>query len=214
MQPARSMKSFLRESALWTLANALGVLVPTSTVYLLMHGLLGIPMFRVSVMISATALLTLTWGSWSGLVWAQNRLLRASMQMMTVLPGLLLLGLAGAGFWIGQGAMIIWLGLGLTGLGTVAASSMLARNIGATAVCQSPRRFLSGLALFPFFATAGSGFVYFLWYTFLSNPFHSDWRAIFSLSFFFITTLSAVLVSTIIPALSTLFCRRIAALRD
>lgn len=208
------MKSFLRESALWTLANALGVLVPTGTVYILMHQVLGIPMFRVSAIVSVTALLTLTWGSWSGLVWAQNRLLRASMQMMTVLPGLLLLGLAGAGLWIGQGAMIVWLGLALTGLGTVAASSMLAKNIGSTAVCQSPRRFLSGLALFPFFATAGSGFVYFLWYSFLSNPFHNDWRAIFSLSFFFITTLSAVLVSTIVPALSTLFCRRLAALRD
>lgn len=214
MQPTRSMKSFLRESALWTVANALGVLVPTTAVYVLLHIVLGVPMFRVSAAISATALLTLTWGSWSGLVWAQNRLLRASMQMMTVLPGLLLVGLAGVGIYVGQGAMIIWLGLAMTGLGTIAASFMLARNIGATAVSMSPRRFLSGLGVFPIFATTGSGFVYFLWYSFLSNPFQSDWRAIFSLSFFFITTLSIVLVSTIIPALSTLLCRRLAAQRD
>lgn len=214
MQPKRSMKSFMRESALWTVANALGVLVPTLACYVVLHSLLGMPMLRVSMVMSATALLTLTWGSWSGLVWAQNRLLRASMQMMTVLPGLLLIGFAATGVYVGQGAIIFWLALGATGAGTIAASYMLAQNIGATTVSTSPKRFISGLAVFPIFATVGSGSVYFLWYSFLSNPFQSDWRAIFSLSFFFVTTLSIVLVSTIVPALSTLLCRRIAALRD
>lgn len=214
MQPARSMKNFMRESALWTVANALGVLIPTTLAYVLMHGFLGLPMFKVSAVISATALLTLTWGSWSGLVWAQNRLLRASMQMMTVLPGLLLLGMAAAGFYVGQGAFILWVGLAATGVGTVAASFMLARNVAMTAVCTSPRRFFSGLALFPLFATSGSGLVYLLWYSFVSSPFSSDWRAIFSLSFFFITTMAIVLVSTIIPAIATVVCRRIAAQRD
>jgi hypothetical protein len=214
MHQTTPMKNFVTESALWTLANALGVAVPTASAYVVLHLILGVPMMKVSLAMSATALLTLTWGSWSGLVWARNRMLRASMQIMTVLPGLLLLMLAGTGFYIGRGSLLFWLALSTTGLGTVAASFMLARNIGATASSYSAKGYLTGLGVFPVVATLGGGSVFYLWYAFLSNPFYNDWRSIFSLSFFFVTTLSIVLVSTIIPALTTLLCRRLAAPRS
>lgn len=211
MQPTTPIKSFLTESALWTLANALGVAVPTAAVYVGLHVLLGLPMGRVSMAMSATALLTLTWGSWSGLVWAQNRMLRAAMQMMTVIPGIFLLVLSGMGFYIGRGSFVFWIALFASGLGTVAASLMLARDIGATAASDSPAGYLTGLGIFPLLATGAGGVVAYLWYIFVSNPLHADWRSLFSFSFFFVTTLGIVLVSTIVPAVTTVVCRRLAS---
>ncbi len=211
MQPTMPMKSFLSESALWTLANALGVAVPTAAAYVGLHVMLGYPMTRVSMAMSAIALLTLTWGSWSGLVWAKNRLLRASMQMMTVIPGILLLMLAGLGFYVGRGSLLFWIALLGTGMGTVAASLMLARQVGATAASDSAAGLMSGLGIFPLLATGAGGTVGYLWYLFVSNPLQADWRSLFSFSFFFVTTLAIVLISTVVPAVTTVVCRRLAS---
>jgi hypothetical protein len=211
MQRTTPVKSFLTESALWTLSNALGVGVPVAAIYIFMHVLMGVPMAKVSMAMSAGALLTLTWGSWSSLVWSKNRLLRASMQMMTVIPGVLLLMLAGLGFYVGRGSILFWLALLTTGAGTIAASFMLARNVGAMSVNDSPTSFLAGFGIFPVLATGGAGGVGYLWYLFVSNPLATDWRAMFSFSFFFVTTLGIVLISTVVPAVTTLVCRRLAA---
>lgn len=213
MSRSAPVKSFLTESALWTLSNALGIAIPVGATYLGLHMLMDVPLTRVSLAMSAMALLTLTWGSWSSLVWAQNRMLRASMQIMTVLPGILLLVLAGLGFYIGKGSFLFWLALLGTGVGTVSASFMLARSVGGMRTADSPSRYAIGIGLFPLLATAGAGVVGYLWYTFVSNPLHTDWRSVFSFAFFFVTTLSIVFISTIIPAVTTFICRRIQAPR-
>ncbi|QDG53274.1 hypothetical protein FIV42_21760 [Persicimonas caeni] len=205
------VKGFLKESALWTLSNALGVGVPVAAVYIGLHVLMGSPMTRVSMAMAATALLTLTWGSWSSLVWAKNRMLRASMQMMTVIPGILLLLLAGLGFYIGRGSLLFWIALLANGAGTIAASFMLARTVGATAASDSPTGYLTGFGVFPLVATGAAGGVGYLWYLFVSNPLATDWRSLFSFSFFFVTTLAIVLISTVVPAVTTVICRQLAA---
>jgi hypothetical protein len=212
-QPTTPVKSFLTESALWTLSNTLGVAVPVAAIYVGLHVFLGVSMTKVSLAMSAGALLTLTWGSWASLVWAKNRMLRASMQMMTVIPGILLLLLAGLGFYIGRGSILFWLALLSSGAGTVAASFMLARNVGALSVDDSPTGLLAGFGVFPMLATGAAGGVGYLWYVFVSNPLATDWRSMFSLSFFFVTTLAIVLISTVVPAVTTLVCRRLAARR-
>lgn len=207
------MKNFVSESALWALANALGVGVPTLSAHVVCYHVLGMPVYKSGLIMAMAALLTLTWGSWSGLVWAKNRMLRAAMQMMTILPGLLLLVLSGAGFYVGRGGLLIWLGLSAVGLGTVAASFMLARNIGATPASASGSKYALGLGVFPFLATLGGGGILYLWQLFVSGPVYDDWRMIFGLAFFFTSTLSIVLVSTIVPALVTVLCRQLAAPR-
>ena len=211
MQRTTPIKSFLTESALWTLSNALGVGVPVAAVYVILHGLMDAPMTRVSLAMSAAALLTLTWGSWASLVWAKNRMLRASMQMMTVIPGILLLLFAGLGFYVGRGSLLFWLALLTTGVGTIAASFMLARNVSMTAASDSPTNYLAGFGIFPMLATGAAGGVGYLWYVFVSNPLQTDWRSLFSFSFFFVTTLAIVLISTVVPAVTTVVCRRLAA---
>jgi hypothetical protein len=213
MQRTTPIKSFLTESALWTLSNALGVGVPVAAIYIGLHVFMGVSMAKVSLVMSAGALLTLTWGSWSSLVWAKNRMLRATMQMMTVIPGILLLLLAGLGFYVGRGSLLFWVALLLAGAGTMAASFMLARNVGAMSVDDSSTGLLAGFGIFPLLATGGAGGIGYLWYLFVSNPLATDWRAMFSLSFFFVTTLGIVLISTVVPAVTTVVCRRLAASR-
>lgn len=213
MQQSSPVKGFLSESALWTLSNALCVGLPVAATYLALHVLAGAPMTRVSMAVSAVAILSLTWGSWSALVWTKNRLLRASMQVMTALPGVLLLAVAGFGFYIGRGSMVFWIALLGCGVGTIATSLMLAGRVGAMSAADSAVGYLAGLGIFPLLATGGSGAVGYLWYLFVSNPLQTDWRTLFSFSFFFVTTLAIVLISTVIPAVTTLVCRRIAAAR-
>jgi hypothetical protein len=213
MQPTSAVKSFLAESALWTVSNALGVAVPVAATYVGLHLLMGLPLAAVSAAMSVVAVLTLTWGSWSSLIWARNPLLRGSMQMMTIIPGILLLLVAGLGFYVGWKfvPILVWVGLIATGVGTIAACFMLARQVGASAAADSPAGVLVGMGIFPLLATGGAGAVGFLWYVFVNNPLQTDWNSLFSFSFFFVTVLGVILVSSIVPAIATLVCRRLVA---
>lgn len=214
MQPQRSIKSLLTESLLWVMASAVGVLVPTGTAHFIFHRLLEKPALQVSLILSATVLLSLTWGSWSGLVWAKNRLIRAGMRTMTLLPGLLLVFFGLALVSTGRGSIISWALLFSTGLSTLAVSFLLSHKVAVTPASTSGSRFFAGMGVFPFMATLGGGSVFYLWLSFLSNPIQRDWKAIFSIAFFFLTMLAMVLITTVIPALATVLCRQLVAPRD
>ncbi|MFW5966756.1 MAG: hypothetical protein ACOCV2_04515 [Persicimonas sp.] len=211
MKRSSPIKTFLAESGFWTLSNAVCVLTPVAATYVALHMVLGAPMSKVSLAMSAVALLTLTWGSWASLIWSTHRLLRASMRLMTVLPGVLLIALAGFGFYIGKGSILFWSALLTSGLGTVACSFMLAGRLSAKSSIKSAGGYLAGLGLFPLLSTVGAGGVAYLWYLFVSNPLQTDWRVLFSFSFFFVTTLAIVLITTVIPAVTTHLARGLVA---
>lgn len=205
---SRSVSKFAGELALWVVANTLCVLVPTAVVFFVGTTILGWGPGYLSFYLPATALLALTWGSWGALIWTHNPALRTSMQLTTLLPGVLVFGLGLFGLYVGVGAWYVWAGLMASSFGMVAASVGLNRVFGTQG---HPPRGLSlglGLGIYPLATTAfglGAGS---LWYSYVTSPHGGDWRSLISVATLMITIMAIALISTVIPAAVSSIFRR------
>lgn len=209
MDTRQTLKSFFVESALWNLSNLVCVGLPVALTYVVLHGWLDRPAPVALGMMAVVATLTSTWGSWASLVWTQNRVLRSAQRLLTLVPGLALIGLAGMAFYVGRGGLLFKLVLLGGGVGTLAASAMLSRQISRIQVADTRLRFLMGMVVYPVLTTVAAGAVGYLWYVFVTNPLQTDWRFLLSFAFFAVSSLAAALVSTGIPATTSLVCRRL-----
>ncbi|MGM0557137.1 MAG: hypothetical protein ACQEVA_12210 [Myxococcota bacterium] len=212
MSKRDKIKGILAESGLWVLSNALCVAFPVSAVYLILHVLLGMSLVKVTALMTVVAIVTATWGSWSSQIWTRSRGLRASMRVVTMLPGALLLGIAGIGIYSNFSGLLIWLGVGATGIVTVALAWMLSAEVFATKANETFVSRATGVLLFPLGTTAMSGVVGYLWYNFFTTRadfFDLGW--LFNFGTYAVTTLAFVLVSTVVPAGMSLLSRRLIA---
>lgn len=202
------ISNFVGELALWVVANTLCVVAATTAVFFVGTGLLGWGPGMLSFYLTATALVTLTWGSWGALIWTRNPALRTSMQLTTLLPGVLVFALGLFGLYVGVGAWYVWGGLLASSLGMVAASVGLNR---AFATAGRPRRGIAlgiGLGAYPLATTAfglGAGA---LWYGYVTNPHSGDWRSLISIATLMVTVMAIALISTVIPAAVSSIFRR------
>jgi hypothetical protein len=212
MSKREKIKDVLAESGLWVVSNALCVAFPVSAVYLILHVLLGMSLVKVTALMSVAAIVTATWGSWSAQIWTENRGLRASMRIVTALPGAVLLAVAGFGMYFNLSNLLIWLGVGATGIVTMALAWMLSAEIVATKANETFVSRATGVLLFPLGATGMSGIVGYLWYNFFSTRTDLfDWGWLFDFGTYAVTTLAFVLISTVVPAAMSLVSRRLIA---
>lgn len=203
-----TISTFVGELALWIVANTLCVVVPTAAVFFAGTHLLGWGPGHLSFYLTATALVTLTWGSWGALIWTRNPALRTSMRLTTLLPGVLVFALGLFGLYVGVGAWYIWGGLIASSLGMVASSAGLNRVF---ATGGNPRRSLSlglGLGVYPLATTTFGMAAGALWYIYVTNPHSGDWRSLISIATLLITVMAIALISTVIPAAVSAIFRR------
>ena len=120
-----SGKRILAEVTLWTLANALSLLVAGGLTYLTVRHFLDWSPAKTSTAVSFSLLLSLTWGSWASLVWTKTKALRRFQEVLTLVPGLILILLGGLGLYLGFGKRVFWVLWMISGAGVVAAPLIL-----------------------------------------------------------------------------------------
>lgn len=176
----------------------------------------GMAMTVVSAMIAAV--MTLTWGSWGSLIWARRRAVRAGIESVTIVPGVLILALGFVGLYLGVGKSYLWLSLIVPSAGTVAVALLLARQSNQLARQQSEGfgrwRHVLAWTLYPAIAFGAAGLVGYLWFSYVTRPVSADWRSLFNLASFMVSVLAMALVTTVIPAMASRLCCEISARLD
>lgn len=204
-----TLSRFVTEILLWNAANVLCILLPTSAVYFVGRHMLEWGPGFLSFYLTTTVLATLTWGSWAALVWTRSRALRGGMQAMTLLPGVLTMLAGCAGLWVGFGAWWLWAGIIGAGAGTIATAVALVRFFRPLNREPSGSSYLFGFGVYPFVTTALALGVGALWYGFVTGSTFEDWRGLISIATLYVSVLASVLVSTVIPALTSSSLRKV-----
>lgn len=200
---------FVSELLLWNAANVLCIALPTGAVFLVGKNILGWGPGFLSFYVTAAILATLTWGSWSALVWTKNRVLRSGMRAATLIPGLLTMVGGFAGLWVGFGAWYLWAGIIGAGLGTIATAGALAKFFRPVNRTPGASSYLFGFGVYPLITTAAALGVAALWYNFVTSSMLEDWRGLISVATLYVTVLASVLVSTVIPAITSSTLRKV-----
>ena len=210
-----ALKDILVESGLWVLSNALCVAFPVSALYVILYVFLGMSLVKVTALMSVAAVVTATWGSWSSQIWTRNRVLRSAMRVVSLLPGIFLMVVAGFGVYLNFSSVLIWIGLFATGAATIALAWMLGSRLARGRADSAYVGRATGILLFPLGATGMAGVVGYLWFNFFASRAELlDWGWLFNLSTYAVTTLAFVLVSTVVPASMSLLSRRLVAPSD
>lgn len=201
---------FILELFLWNIANVVCIAVPTAVTFFLGKEVLGWGAGYLSFYVTSAVLVTLTWGSWAGLVWTRNRAIRGGMLATTLLPGLLTVAGGAVGLWVGfVGAWYLWAGLIGAGVGMIAAAIGLSRFF--RPVHREPKlsSYVFGFGVYPLATTVLSLGVAALWYNFITNPATGDWRDLMSVATLYVTVLASALISTVIPAMLSSTLRKV-----
>lgn len=207
------VKRTLSEGALWMGANVVSTAVALLLTYLGVQFIGGGGVVVASAL-TVTGVISLTWGSWISLSWTRTVGLRAAMKGITLVPGMLLLAAAGAGFYIGLGSLLAWIALLASAIGTLAVTTLLWRYMPRASAQRSTQNLALGFVLYPLATTLGSGAIGWLWLWFVTDSIHTDWRALLSFATVMVTILAVELASTIIPAAFSMVCCQASALFD
>lgn len=204
---------FVSELVLWNVANVVCMVLPAAVTYYIGTNVLEWSTItgaaRLSFLVTLALLVSVTWGSWAGLVWTRNRAIRVGMRAMTLFPGAMMMVGGGIGLWVGFGAWYIWGGLLAAGAGMGVVSTALSRYFRPASREPKLSSYLLGLALYPTVATAISLAIGAAWYNFVTNPASGDWREMFSIATLYTSVLAAALTTTIIPAVLSSTFRRV-----
>lgn len=200
MSTPKKVAGFLGEWILWLVANAVCLILPLGTLYLVGHELLHWSPWRLSMYLGVAAALTSTWGSWATLVWTRSRPLRALQQATTTIPSLLLIISGVALFSTWPARWLVALVLVLAGVGNFIAAIVLAGGILSKNQAPSRVQYLLGAVVFPIATTAASGLIASLWYMFAANVAANGWRDLFSVASLMSAVMAGALISTMIPA--------------
>lgn len=200
---------FILELFLWNIANVLCIAIPTIATFFIGKEMLGWGPGYLSFYVTSAVLVTVTWGSWAGLVWTRNRAIRGGMLATTLIPGLLTIIGGVVGLWVGFGAWFLWAGLIASGVGMIAAAVGLSRYF--RPVQREPKlsSYVLGLGVYPLITTGVALGVAAMWYNFVTNPTSGDWRDIVSIATLYVTVIASALISTIIPAMISSSLRKV-----
>lgn len=207
------LKRLVAETSLWTGANAVAVGAAMIGAYLLSGAAFGTGVLSVGLVLAALTL-SLTWGSWVSLNWTRSHGLRAAQKAVTLFPGFLLMGTGAFGFYVGFGSLIFWGLLTISAFGTLASAVLLWRYFPRYEADITKTGLASGFLLYPFLTVFGAGVIGALWWWYLAEPVHTDWRNLFQLSTVFVSVLAVELCTTIVPAAMAMVCHQLNALGD
>ena len=199
------IKRLIKESALWMSANAVTTGAAMLATYFLVSMTTSGPVV-LTTLLGITGVVSVTWGSWISLSWTRSLGLRAGMKGITLVPGLLLLSAAGAGFYVGVGSTLAWLALIVSAIGTLAATILLWRYMPRSTAGTSPEGLAMGFVFYPLATSLGASTVGWLWLYFMTHPFDSDWRNLISMATVMVTILAVELATTMLPAAFSMVC--------
>jgi hypothetical protein len=216
MNSSTKQPSIWTECLLWGLSSTLLVGLVSFATYFA-GGVLqwGMALTLMSAMIAGV--LAVTWGSWGALIWAQRRAVRAGIESVTVIPGILILALGFVGLYLGVGKAYLWLSLILPSAGTVAVALLLSRQSNQIARAHrtaGPWRHILAWTLFPVLTMAIAGALGYLWFAYVTRPVNADWRSLFNMASFMVSVLGLALITTVIPAMTSRLCIELAARLD
>ena len=201
------LKRLLSESAVWMAAN----LVSTGVALAVAYAIAAVGAGGQAALVVALAIaggISLTWGSWISLVWTRSRPLRAAMKGITLIPGLVLLGAGGFGFYVGLGSILWWLVLIASAVGTLASSVLLWQQMPRAAARRSPDNMAVGFIVYPVLTALGAAVVGWLWFSFISEPLLADWRELLNMATVVVTVLAVELTTTALPASFSMMASR------
>ncbi len=220
-----SFKRLLSESALSVGANLVSMGSALLATYLFASLLTERGGIATAGLITMAAIVSTTWGSWIGLSWTRNRVLRGGMKAVTLLPGLVLLIVSFGGIYVGLGSLLTWLALGVSALGTLATAVLLWRELPRTLAGHARSRLAAGFVLFPLLTSTGAILVGCLWhrflfgvsshavaqYSYLAETFGWNISGLISFSTVMLTVLAFELCTTTLPALISATCRDVSS---
>ncbi len=201
-----SGKRILAEVTLWTLANALSLLVAGGLTYLTVRHFLDWSPSSTSVAVSAALLLSLTWGSWASLVWTKTKALRRIQEVLTLVPGLLLVLIGGLGIYSGIGGRLFWGLWMLSGAGVIGAPLVLLK-LNHNKIGTRKYSIPLGLIAYPLLTTILSLLIWSLWYVNIRDL--ENWRALLQMATLVTTITGVALTTTIIPSIISTSLRRV-----
>ncbi|MFU8804547.1 MAG: hypothetical protein ACNA8W_12110 [Bradymonadaceae bacterium] len=208
MRQESKKSSIWAECLLWTLSSTVLVILAAAGTYI--AGSIfqwGIAVTVVGAM--CAGLFALTWGSWGSLIWSRRRAVRAGIESVTIVPGLLILALGFVGLYVGVGKMYLWLSLIVPSAGTVAVALLLARQSNRLTVgtgISTRWRHILAWTLFPLITLGAAGLVGYLWLSYVTRPVSADWRSLFNMASFMVSVLAMALITTVIPAMVSRLC--------
>ena len=209
MKQSRHILGWIAELGLWGVANTLCVGLAMGALYGA-HQLIGFKVYVLSALAAVTLVSSLTWGSWATLVWTRSRGLRVLQQAVTILPGVLSVLGAGALFYVMPARWLAALVLGVSGIGMIAASVVLAGGVMTKNATPSKLQYATGLLAYPVATLLASSAVSAVWYTFLTNG--SGFKRLVGLPSLMVTALTIAMVTTVIPAGISRGCQQLCAL--
>jgi hypothetical protein len=206
------LKGFAADAATWFGANLVCSAAALIVTYLTVTTSGG-GRLVLAPLLGAAGLLSLTWGSWISLTWTRNRPLRVAMKAITLIPGSLLLALAGIGIYSGFGSLFTWLLLMGSAIGTCAVAVMLWRRFPYATASRTNERLAFGFFVYPAVTALGAAAIFGIWFAFAQDPFSTAIHQRFDLGFGFIsyitsvvTALAVELTTTVIPAATSMVC--------
>lgn len=204
------LSRFLFEVTLWNVANVLCMGLATFAVYLVGTSFLDWGTVKLSIFLPLTAVMTSTWGSWSSMVWARTRAVRIGMYVSSGIPGVLMAALGIFGFYMHMGAWLVWAGFILGGAAMLTVNVTLCRRFNPRTHSVPALSTFYGVLVHPVITLVATGGIAAVWYNYLMNPLGSSLRDLISLSTVLTTLMAVALITTVIPAATSTFCRRLA----
>lgn len=193
---------------LWVVANIVCSALPTVAIHTYGKEILGWSHIQTGIYTWAMLLVTMTWGSWAALIWSRSRAVRVGLRASTVLPGVATSLIGVAGLWSGFGPIYAWAVIIASGLGTSVAAVTLSKAFGVRPQTLSATNVVAGIVGFPFITTLFSGLIGSVWYHFVADPAHGNWRSLVSFSAVMVTVMAFAMMSTVLPAVTSSFVQR------
>lgn len=197
MNQSRRILGWIGELGLWGVANTLCVGLATGALYTA-HQMFEFKIYFLVPMLIATIIASLTWGSWATLVWTRSRNLRLFQQGVTLVPGVLSIVGAGALFYAMPKSWLAALILGVSGLGMLVSSVMLAGGLLTKNNTPSRLQYIVGLFVYPVITLLASSSVLAVLSTLWGDG--PKLTKLVGLPALMILALTITMVTTVIPA--------------
>lgn len=200
-------KRIVAEIALWILANTLSLIVAGGLTYLTLRHFLEWSPAKTSTAVTFSLLLSLTWGSWASLVWTKTKALRRIQEVLTLIPGLLLILIGGAGLYFGiLGSRLFWVLWMISGAGVVATPLILLK-LNHNKIGTRKYSIPLGLIAYPIITAVLSLLIWSVWYSNIRDG--GNWRSLFQMATLVTTIIGVALTTTIIPSIISTNLRRV-----
>jgi hypothetical protein len=200
-----------------------GIVVFTGAAYLLAPWLVdltyAVPVASVELgrwplvlFVTAAAVVSMTWGSWAAMLWAEHPVSLVPIRGTTLAPGLAMLAFGVGGLYVGFVGIWVWAVVCASAVGTLAIALCLwPRRVRISNLEAGYSRYIVGFTVFPVITSLLAALVARTWYIFATSSASMGWdpRDWLDVATVFTTILAIELCTTALPAVVSRACQEL-----